>query len=42
MSAVVVLQTLLALLETLFENMDMRINARKSACIRFGACIFAF
>ena len=30
------LQTLLALLETLLENMDMRINALKSACIRFG------
>jgi len=33
-----ILQTLLALLETLLENLDtgMRINAFKSACIRFG------
>ena len=30
------LQTLLTLLETLLENLDMRINATKSACIRFG------
>jgi len=30
------LLTLQALLETLLENLDMRINALKSACIRFG------
>jgi len=30
------LQTLLAVLETLLENLDIRINALKSACIRFG------
>jgi len=30
------LQTLLTLLETLLENLDMCINATKSACIRFG------
>ena len=30
------LQILLTLLETLLENLDMHINATKSACIRFG------
>jgi len=35
-SSVGSLQTLLALLETLLENLDMRINSLKSACIRFG------